>query len=111
MAIDKKASKLLLISAVSFVVFFSVIIISVNNWLKQALKEETLPVQPVPANESDKPKYRQAPIGVVSEQMPLSGTTAGVKKSIIPEKTAGSGKNESKESIEEPVMPAGVLAN
>lgn len=111
MAIEKRVNNILFILAVGFIAVFIVVIISVNNWLKQSLKEETI------VNERPKPviapkatKYKQAPIAVTAEQeIP---TVAAQKKSAVAEKPIGAAKKESKESLEEPAIRAGeVLLN
>ncbi len=84
---EKKTSDLLLILAVCFVVVFALVLISVNNWLKQTLKEETFiaPKQQqvlIP----EKSKYKQMPIVVA---VPNQSVAASVKKSQLQEKSAG----------------------
>ncbi|MDP2938774.1 MAG: hypothetical protein Q8O13_01660 [Candidatus Omnitrophota bacterium] len=59
---NKKPSNIFLIVSISFVIIFILAIISVNNWLKQALKEETAVQEKLSVPAVSKSKYKQPSI-------------------------------------------------
>lgn len=104
MEIHKKTNNLLLILVVSFIIVFASIIILVNNWLKQALKEETLKETVVPLPTLVQPKYKQAPIRMESEKE----VSLQEKKSAVAGETVDSAKKEIKP---EPARAGDILVN
>lgn len=77
----EKKNKLLIIFAVCFIIVFAVIIICVNNWLKQTLKEETASGKQAAVVYSEKSKYVQKPIEIIPGQQAAS---LAQKKKTIP---------------------------
>lgn len=104
MQMNKKTSNLLFILAASFVVVFSLILISVNNWLKNSLKEEMVSQRPSSIAAPEEPKYKQAPIKPEAASVALESEQKSTK-SAEPRKT------QQKEYKQEPLGSPKVLTN
>ena len=98
-------NNLLIILAFCFIIIFIVIIFSVNSWLKQALKEETLSGKQVaaPVVYTEKTKYVQKPIEVVPVQQAFQ---PAAKKKVV---TGGSVEGAARQGDSVVSPPSGRL--
>ncbi len=75
MEAKKQNNKLLLIAGVSFIVVFALVLVLVNSWLKNILKEEMVTQKPaaITIPSEVKSKYKQEPIVVPEAQDNIAG--------------------------------------